>query len=471
MDSSQTGSSARIRPWAGWVVFLVVVAGVFGVGVMAASVMERRQEARITRLVTPVADMEPDPAVWGRNYPREYDRFQMTKQSDTRTEFGGADPRDYLAETPANVVLFAGYPFSKDYKQARGHANTVTDVLATGRINEKSPGTCWTCKSADVPRLIARLGAETFYKTPFLALKDSVRFAIGCLDCHDPKTMALRISRPALVEALARRGIDVVHVSHQEMRSLVCAQCHVEYYFRGEGKYATFPWDRGTGADSIELYYEAEKFSDWQHAVSKTPMLKMQHPDYEVYLAGVHAFRNVACADCHMPYRTEGGEKFTDHYIQSPLLNVANSCVVCHRWSEAEIRGRVEAIQAKVGELRRRAESDIARAHFDIAACMQAGATDEELDAPRKAVRAAQMRWDYVAASNGMGFHAPQECMRMLGTAADMAQEARVECARVLARRGYAGAVAYPNFSTKEKAQAVIKFFADNNPPRLLAGR
>ena len=57
---------------------------------------------------------------------------------------------------------------------------------------------------------------------------------IGCGDCHDNETMALKISRPAFVEAFERQGKDMKDFSRQEMRSLVCAQCHVEYYFNKE---------------------------------------------------------------------------------------------------------------------------------------------------------------------------------------------------------------------------------------------
>jgi nitrite reductase (cytochrome c-552) len=215
-------------------------------------------------------------------------------------------------------------------------------------------------------------------------------------------------------------------------------------------------------------YYDAADFADWTHAVSKAKMIKIQHPDYEVYGTGVHAYRDIACADCHMPYRTEGGVKFTDHHIQSPLLNIANSCAVCHRWSEAEIRSRVEAIQDKIHQSRGWTEAAIAKAHFDIAAAMQAGAGDEELAGVRKLVRGAQLRWDYVAANNGMGFHSPLECERILAAAIDLAGQCRVECARILARHGMTKPVAYPDFSTKQKAQSLNKLFSDGTPPKLL---
>ena len=218
----------------------------------------------------------------------------------------------------------------------------------------------------------------------------------------------------------------------------------------------------------MEEYFDEADFADFTNPVSKTRNLKIRHPDYELYSTGIHAYRNVACADCHMPYRTEGGVKFTDHHLQSPLHNIANSCAVCHRWSEQEITARVESTQDKIHEARGRAEESLAKAHLDVAAAMEAGAKDEELAGPRKQIRHAQLKWDYIAASNGMGFHSPAEALRILAGSVDLSGQARLECARILARHGYTKAVEYPDFSTKEKAQTLVKAFAEGKPPKLL---
>ncbi|HBO43472.1 MAG TPA: ammonia-forming cytochrome c nitrite reductase subunit c552 [Planctomycetaceae bacterium] len=454
--------------WRGWLLFGAAVVATFALGVLAASILQRREEAKASLPLQPIAEYETDNSKWAVNWPRQYDSYRAGEESSSETKFGGAYPRDLLAETPANVILFAGYGFAKEYRQARGHLHAVEDVVNTARVGPTTVATCWTCKSPDVVRLMADMGPAEFYKQTFDSLKGEVTHPVGCLDCHDPKTMVLKITRPALVEALERQGRDLKNISHQEMRSLVCAQCHVEYYFKGEGNYLTFPWDDGTGIEAMAKYYDEPNFSDWTHAISGAPMVKMQHPDYEVYTKGIHAFRNVACADCHMPYKTEGGSKFTDHHVRSPLLNIANSCAVCHRWDEEEIRSRVESIQSGVREGRDRAEETIAKAHFDIAAAKQAGANDEQLKEARRLVREAQLRWDYVAANNGMGFHAPQECLRILAAAVEMAGQCRVECARILARNGVTEPIAYPDFSTKEKAQALMRAFVDGNPPKLV---
>jgi nitrite reductase (cytochrome c-552) len=467
-ETTHQSTSPQPPAWRGWALFFLALAGTFALGILGASIFERRQEARVQLPLVPIDKWETDNSKWGVNYPREYAAYVKMADDTTRTKYGGSAHRDYLAETPANVILFAGYGFAKEYHQARGHTYAVKDVSETKRLSPKTPATCWTCKSPDVPRLMDQMGAEKFYAQPFTAFKSEITHPIGCLDCHEPNTMKLRITRPALREAFQRQGKNIDDVSHQEMRTLVCAQCHVEYYFKGEGNYLTFPWDQGTRPEEIQAYYDESKFADWTHAISKTPMLKMQHPDFEIYSAGIHAYRNVACADCHMPYRTEGGVKFTDHHVQSPLVNITNSCAVCHRWGEEEIRQRVETIQDSVREGRTRAETAVAQAHLDIAAAMQAGATDEELQNARNLIRSAQMRWDYVAAHNGMGFHAPQECMRTLQASVDLAGQCRVECARLLAKHGVTEPVRYPDFTSKEKAQSLIQQFIDGKGPKLI---
>jgi len=298
------------KPWVGWVLFIATLVAVFLIGLFGATIIERRQEAFITQQVKPLPEWEPRNEVWGENFPREFERYQMTAKTDFASKHGGS-----------------------------------------GKI---------------------------------------VVNHIGCQDCHDPKTMNLRITRPALAEAWQRRGLDITKASHQEMRSLVCAQCHVEYYFQGEGKYLTFPWDKGFSAEEMEAYYDEVGHVDWVHGLSKAPMLKAQHPDYEAYRTGVHAARGVSCADCHMPYRNEGGVKFTDHHISSPLQNIANSCGVCHRENEETLRQDVYARQDGIDQLRRLAEDSITKAHIEAKAAWDAGATEEEMKPALQLIRQAQ---------------------------------------------------------------------------------
>jgi len=445
-DNEKLPSLPAPSPWRGWSFFFILGAATFFFGLMVSSVTERRQEAKLPpQVLTPIKAYEGDSAVWGVNFPREYESWKRTAAGSTPTKYGGPVKFSHLQRDPMLKQLFAGYPFSVEYDEDRGHMHAIEDVMATARRDPKrggkpQPGTCMTCKSSDVPGLMQKMGTGKFYQAHFedIAARVNKSHPIGCADCHDPKTMELHISRPALREAFNAMGRDVDQASHQEMRSLVCAQCHVEYYFAKQpgdtkkGTYLTFPWKEGLTVDDMDTYYTKDvRQVDWVHPVSKTEMVKMQHPDYETYSQGIHAYRGVACADCHMPYRSEGGVKYTEHDIQSPLKNISNSCAVCHRWSEAEVKARVESIQDTTHELLQDAEQALVAAHAEVGKAAAAGATDADLKAARELLRRAQLRWDYVAAGNGMGFHAPQECARVLATAINLAQQARLEVAKL----------------------------------------
>jgi nitrite reductase (cytochrome c-552) len=456
------------KPYLGWLIFIITTVVVFFLGLLASSVMERRAEAVFA--YTPQVNYsptEPRNVVWGQNFPREFQSYYQTADTTFRSKYNGTSTIDMLEVDPRMVVLWAGYAFSKEYKQSRGHFYAITDIRETLRTGtpmngskSPQPNTCWTCKSPDVPRLMAQTGPAEFYKGTWEEKGSDVVNFIGCADCHDSKTMNLHISRPALVEAFNKMGKDISKASHQEMRSLVCAQCHVEYYFdkkKIEGiAYLTFPWQQGMTVDSAEKYYDAHDFADWIHPLSRAPMLKAQHPDFEVFQTGIHAQRGVSCADCHMPYKSEGGQKFTDHHIQSPLNNVANSCQVCHREETEKLVQNVIERQDKIIENRDKLEELLVRAHIEAKTAWDLGAKEEEMKPILTAIRHAQWRWDYSAAGHGNSFHSPVEVSRIIASGIAQAQDARIKLARVLALHGQTTDVPYPDISTKAKAQAYI---------------
>lgn len=475
MKSIQT--LVKEHRWFGWLLFLLTVVIVFLLGLLASSIMERRAEAVFA--YTPQVEhsqFEPRNEVWGQNFPREYQSYLETADTMFRSKYNGAQMRDMLEEDPRLVVLWAGYVFSKDYNQGRGHYYAVEDIHKTLRTGapmdgkpSPMPNTCWTCKSPDVPRLMNQLieekgdfqaGVAAFYEGTWDEKGHEIVNPIGCADCHDAKTMNLRISRPALIEAFNRLGKDIAKASHQEMRSLVCAQCHVEYYFNKEKvegvPYLTFPWDNGFSAEEMEKYYDEMEFSDWTHAMSKAPMLKAQHPGYETFMTGIHAERGVSCADCHMPYVSEGGLKYTNHHIQSPLNNVSSSCQVCHREETQTLIRDVYNRQDKIIQNRNKLEELLVRAHVEAARAWELGAAAVDMEEALTHIRHAQWRWDYAAASHGGSFHSPVEIGRVISTGITLAQEARLDLARVLAALGHNEEVPYPDISTKAKAQAFI---------------
>ncbi len=404
---------------------------------------------------------DPNNSTYAAKYPNEFKSWKATESMAANTKYAGSGVRDYLADHPNLVVLWAGYPFSLEYNQARGHYHALEDLQKTHRLNAKTPATCYSCKSPNVPVAMQRDGVAKFYGHKFDHYVDEMKNPIGCADCHELKTMKLQISRPGLIEGFKAMGKDVTKATKEEMRSLVCAQCHVEYHFKGPDKYLKLPWDFGLTAEAFEKYYETSGFSDWTHAISGAKMVKMQHPDYEVFQQGLHGKRGVSCADCHMPYKTVGKAEFTDHQIQSPLYMVERTCANCHEWTPEVARKRVYEIQDRNRELLDRVERVLTRTHLEIGDAMKLGASDEELDGVRKLVSRAQMNWDYIAASNGMGFHAPQESARILGKALDLAQECRLETQSIRMKHGVTGLIEMPDLQTKEKAQAYVKPFAD----------
>lgn len=415
----------------GWFVAVFAGAAVLTVAVVALlmNISTRKHEAAQYPLrVVEIPAGELDPSVWGKNFPFQYDSFNRTEEDYGETPYGGSTPYSKLERYPAMVRLWAGYAFSIEHNEERGHYYAQIDQRKVKRVQVVSqPGACINCHAAETPKLIAELGWETFNRTPYNDLKDRLHYGTSCADCHDPKTMELVITRPAFRHAMAERGIDVDKASRQDMRSYVCAQCHVEYYFLGENKVLTFPWRKGLTVDAIEEHYDEYGFVDWTHAETGAPMIKIQHPEFEMWSTGLHAKSGVACADCHMPYVRQGAVKVSDHWLRSPLTNVNQACQTCHKFPEEELRERILTIQHRTAGLLRRSEEALLGAIDAIVAARQAGVTDEVLHEALQLHRASQLRWDFVSSENSTGFHSPQEAARVLAESIDMARQAELK--------------------------------------------
>ena len=450
----------QLKRWQGWLLFGGSMVVVFILGLLVSSLLERRAEvvSIFNNRKTPMEGIVSENSKFASDFPREYETWKQTADTTFKSEFNSSQAVDVLAQRPNMVILWAGYAFSWDYATPRGHQHAVEDVRRTLRTGapgvtegkEPQPGTCWTCKGPDVPRVMNEQGVANFYKAPWSKWGDQIMNNVGCSDCHDSKTMDLKPARPALYEAWQRVGKDVNKATHQEMRSLVCAQCHTEYFFKGEGQYLTFP------QEAMEKYYDAMNYKDYTHALSRAPILKAQHPGYEIHQMGIHGQRGVSCADCHMPYMSKGGVKYTDHHIMSPLANIERTCQTCHRQSAETLRQNVYERQRKCNEIRNRVENELATAHIEAKFAWDKGATEAEMKPVLDLLRKSQWRWDFAVASHGAAFHAPQEIMRILSHSLDFANQARLKVAKVLARHGFTGDVPMPDISTKAKAQAYI---------------
>lgn len=407
--------------------FMGTAAVIAAVLALLFNVRIRREEAyRYPLKVVEIEDGEIDPAVWGKNFPLEYDTFVRTRENYGRTLHGGSEPFSRIDEVPAAKRLWAGYPFSVDYNEERGHFFALTDQMASRRVREfDQPGACANCHSGTAPALIREMGWEAFNKTPYDELSPKLRHGSVCADCHDPKTMELVITRPAFKKAMAAAGVDPGRATRQDMRTYVCAQCHVEYYFHGEDKELTFPWAKGRTIEAIEAYYDENRHVDWINAETGAAMLKVQHPEFETWGTGLHAKSGVACADCHMPYIRAGSVKVSDHWIRSPLTNIA-ACRACHPRPEEELKTRIKDIQDKTAGLLRTTETALLAAMDAIVKAKAAGVPEERLAAPRALIRRGQLRWDFVFSENGTGFHSPQEAARVLAVAIDFARRAEI---------------------------------------------
>jgi len=456
----------------GLAVLIVLVALlVAALTALLVNIFQKKAEQRTpyVRLVE-VGEDDTDPSKWGRNWPAQYDGYKRTAIR-TQTRFGGhggseALPGEKIERDPWLKRMFLGYAFSIDYRDRRGHAYMLVDQEGTERLTKPQSGSCLHCHASIMP-LYRQLGGgdamlgfrdtnQVSYQELSKKLHDSGHaHPVSCVDCHDPKDMALRVTRPAFIlgiQALAASEAAVpalpsialwrtgkrdkpfdpnVDASRNELRSFVCGQCHVEYYCSSKMT-LTFPWGKGLKVDDAEAFWNETKFPDghtffdYEHAETKAPVLKAQHPEFELWNQGVHARAGVSCADCHMPYMREGATKVSDHWVRSPLLNVNRACQSCHRASEEEMKARVDVIQQRTHDLLERGGTAIVALLDGFVAAKARGVPEPQLELARQLQRKAQWRLDYIAAENSMGFHAPQEAARVLGEAIDYARQGQV---------------------------------------------
>lgn len=455
---TENQSSTRPNRWFYGLLVVATAVVTYGLSALLLNISERKQEARehFVKLAEMTEDTM-DPAVWGWNFPRQYDSYRRTVDTE-RTRYGGSEAFSKLDDDPRWKRIFDGYAFSIDYREERGHAWMLADQDETERVHKfKQPGACLHCHASVIPAYRAAgdgdvmRGFEKVCAMPLSEARGLVEHPVSCLDCHDPQTLELRVTRPGFINAmraLARSDASYPHMpslelwrkgprteefdvnklaTRQEMRSFVCGQCHVEYYFQGTGKLVTYPWHKGLKVEEIETYYDEVQHTDWVHPDSGTSVLKAQHPEFELWNQGIHARSGVSCADCHMPYKREGAIKVSDHQVRSPMLNVSRSCQTCHHFPDEELKSRVTAIQDRTKSIMTRAEIAVVDLLDALKSANSAGVPDERLARARQLHRQAQWRLDFIAAENSMGFHASQESARILSEAIDLARQSQIE--------------------------------------------
>lgn len=407
---------------------LIVVVVLCGAVLAAAVVRSFVLKPPSTMKLTAIPAGEYDPAVWGKYYPLEFESYKKNlEMAPSPTGFGGSMKVQKSEKEPEILMNFKGMPFSKDYTEDRGHPYAIEDFKSSKRVTQATVGACMTCKSPAIIKIYKEKGWD-YAHLPIDQLYSDLKHPISCANCHDPATMKLSVANPAFIEAMQRKGVDVRKASREDMRSYVCGQCHAEYYFEPKTKKVVLPWDKGFLPAQMYTYYADKPAGfeqDWVHPDSQSKMLKAQHPDFETWAGGVHGKSGVSCADCHMPYMRKNGQKYSSHWVTSPMKHVDDSCRTCHTQSREWLLQRVKTEQNNVWELQRTAGQAVARAHEVIAkASAVANADKAGLDQSRELLRKAQWFWDIVAAENSMGFHNPDQVLNTLGLSIDMASKA-----------------------------------------------
>ncbi|SNS25041.1 respiratory nitrite reductase (cytochrome ammonia-forming) precursor [Anaerovirgula multivorans] len=365
-------------------------------------------------------DMILDAAHWEEEYPMIYESFIRTsRMGDFTVEdstLGGLHPVDYLEKYPNIKILYDGIGFSKEYYAARGHYYSLEDVINTER--PKPGASCLACKTADYEKLFVEHG-EDMFALDFHETVQGIENSISCYNCHrNEPGQNIQVTAPHLAVGLTKLEQE------PPAGTLACAQCHVEYYFNPDTKEVVLPWDNGIEIEDIEAYFEERGFYDWKHPRTGTPLIKVQHPEFEMYTGSIHDRMGVSCADCHMPTVEEEGETYRSHWAKSPLKTVEESCGGCHKDGEAII-AQTEEIQREIDDMQVEVSGMIVELVEDFAAALEERdleeATVEELwDLHRKA----QYRWDFVMVENSTGFHHWEKARKALEEAKEFAQQA-----------------------------------------------
>jgi nitrite reductase (cytochrome c-552) len=409
-----------------------------------------------------IADGEIDPAKWGQVYPLEYDSWLKTKDPKPANKSKykkGWDTDlvvyDKLSEFPYMALLFNGWGFGIEYNEPRGHYYMVIDQLEIDPSRLKAGGVCLSCKSPYAPKLEKELG-PAYFSDPYLDVHAKIpaegqKLGVACVDCHDNKTMGLKLTHPVAIKAFETIGSPQEKMTRQEMRSAVCAQCHVTYIINKDKDMKSvglfFPWQGSKPGDiSVENIIKVMKsdplFLEWKQNVTGFKVGFIRHPEYEFFSRNsVHWNAGAACADCHMPYTKVGANKISNHDVTSPLKTDMKACQQCHTESPEWLKNQVFAIQDRTASLMLRAgyATAVTAKLFEMAnqAKKDGKAIDDKLyDQAKDLYLEALYRNIFIGAENSMGFHNPMEAGRVLGDTIAFANKAEVILRQVLNKAG-----------------------------------
>lgn len=435
---------------------VLFVSTLFGasVGYILIDITQKQTEAKVKHYrIIEVGKLEEKADVWGQNHPFQFESFLKTLLQ-TPTLYGGSvaieripsqdDPRETTSRSKLKIdprlkIIWAGYSFGVDTREKRGHAYMLVDQKYTQRQKvAQQYGACLNCHASTYKAMYElgdgdlEKGFHELNKMPYQEAAQHVSHALSCIDCHDNETMQLRVTRPAFQKGIkklkASQGIHDYDVNRDaslmEMRTFVCAQCHVNYHMEPSSKELIFPWSEGIKMEEILTHYQKNPHSDWVHKKTGAQVMKAQHPEFEMYSMGTHAKAGVSCVDCHMPYERQGAYKVTNHHIRSPLLNASKACMTCHSGDEGDLVSRVHDIQHAHHEMLDTALDALVDFIHHIEQQKKSGIKEVELKKLQQAHYEAQFMIDFVEAENSNGFHAPLEASRILLKSMDIMRRA-----------------------------------------------
>lgn len=331
-------------------------------------------------------------AEWAEQYPDVYASYQANAANEEVVE--------YTEKFPFLQTVYEDYGFAKYYGSARGHFYCVTDLMSTGRPHALA--NCFTCKTAQFTVMTLNEG-DSAYGKAFGDVDASQLEDVGCFTCHgNTPGQQITVTHSYLSDAM---GGDFESVKAE---NLACGQCHVEYYFKPDGKATSLPYSglSSMNPDAMYDFYEAMDFADYTNPRTGVRQLKAQHPEMETFLGegSVHA-GTFTCADCHMERLTnEAGETYWSHNLVSPLASetIQANCAACH----SDLAGFVHGIQEKTLSRTVAVGEKLALLTNRLADAVASGKySDEDLTDIRALNRKGQWYWDFVFVENSEGAH------------------------------------------------------------------
>lgn len=408
-----------------------------------------------------IAEDEFDPEVWGKIFPLQYESWlatgQMRPSGKSMYKKGWDDDKvvyDKLSEFPFLALLYNGWGFGVEYNEPRGHFFAIIDQLEIDPSRVKPGGVCLACKSPMHKTLTKQKGlaylTANFTDAVNMIPEKLRKTGPACIDCHNSSDMTLRTNKLHIENGL--KTIGKKNPTRQEMRLIVCGQCHNTYTVPRDANMKVagdvqLPWSGSRwGAITIEniikdLLKDSSRL-EWKQNVTGFKMPFIRHPEFEMFTNGsIHFNAGLSCADCHMPYKRSGSYKISSHDLASPVKQDFTACAQCHTEGADWLRKQVFTTQERTISLLNRAgyANAVVAKLFEIANnhAAKGGSIDRGLyDRAKDYYMQAFLRLVFISAENSIGFHNSTEAGRVLGDSVAFANRAELLIRKALTDSG-----------------------------------